>query len=155
MTDQQNQPSSPLTVPRGTSRRWWKALLLGLAILLCGAVIGSALTLIVAHRIVVHAIDNPHEAPTRIANRMKRKLDLSEEQRAKVLEILTERQRAIHAIRSEAQPKVVHELNLAKEQVAAVLNEKQARSWRERFDSLRRRWLPWLAPSWAPPPGHR
>jgi hypothetical protein len=71
---------------------------------------------------------------------MHRKLDLSDEQAAKVLAILTKRETALRSIIQEMQPKFEEQLQRAKDEVAAVLNPEQARKWRKRFDRVKARW---------------
>lgn len=133
-------PSSELPALRKPRR--WRAVLLGIVILICGALIGSGVTVIVIHKMVLHAIRHPEQTPMRITKRIQSKLRLSDEQAAKVREIITTRQKAIQAIRRDVQPRVEKELDGAKEDVAALLNPEQARQWRERFDYLRKTWIP-------------
>jgi hypothetical protein len=120
---------------------------LGLVILVCGMLIGAGGTLICVKRIILHAIHHPDEAPARITARMQKRLHLTEEQAQRVKAILTQRHRSIMAIRREAQPKVVQELDKAKQEVAAILPPDQARSWNLRFDELRQKWIPPLLPA--------
>lgn len=117
-------------------------MLLGIAILVCGAVIGSGLTVVILHRIVIHAIHNPEEFPARITKRIKGKLNLSDAEAAKVQAIIARRQKAIQDIRREVWPRIESELESTREEVAAILNAKQARSWRKRFDYLKGQWMP-------------
>lgn len=121
-----------------------RSILLGLVILLCGMVIGAGVALVCVQKIVVHAIHNPQETPGRIAERMKSKLKLTDEQTRQVKAILSERQKALHALRREWQPRVVQELDKTKEEVTKVLTPEQARAFRDRFDFLKKRWLPFL-----------
>jgi hypothetical protein len=58
--------------------------------------------------------------------------------------IVSERQRAIQAVRREARPKALKELERAKEAVALVLTLDQARLLRSRFEQLRSRRIPFL-----------
>lgn len=137
------EPSST-GIGRPRKRGKWQVIALGLAILLCGMLIGAGGTLICVKRIVLHAIHHPEEAPARIAARMQKKLHLTEKQAVRVRAVLAERHRAIMAIRRDAQPKVIQELEKAKRQVAAILTPDQARSWNRRFDELQHRWIPVL-----------
>jgi len=112
--------------------------LLGLVILLCGMVIGSAATLVVARRAVVHAVLHPEEMPERAAERLGRRLDLSAKQQAQVETILRHRLLALAHIRERIRPHIDRELDELREEVAAVLDEEQARQWRDDFRRLRR-----------------
>jgi hypothetical protein len=136
-------PISPTGLGIAPKRKRWRAFFLGIMILLCGMVIGAGGTVVVMKRIILHAIQHPEEAPQRITDRVRNKLDLTEDQAAKVKAILTERQKKIQALRRQVQPEVQKELEKAKEDVAAVLKPDQAEKWRERFDHLRI-WFPAL-----------
>jgi hypothetical protein len=104
--------------------------------------IGSGATVIVVYKMVVHAIRHPEEAPARITERVRNKLDLTDEQAAKVKEIVARRQKAIQAIRREMQPRIEKEVDGARDEVAALLDPEKARKWRERVDLLKDTWLP-------------
>jgi Spy/CpxP family protein refolding chaperone len=140
MTDHASEKGSAPdeTIARRKPRRW-KAVVLGLVILVCGALIGSAATIIHLKHVfgVVHT---PGAAAERITDHMRRQLDLSDEQAAKVRAILTKRETALRGIVHEMQPKLEKQLQLAKEEVAAVLDPEQARRWRTRFNRLEDRW---------------
>ena len=147
MTERNTEISpSNLQLPVPRKRRFWRALLLGMVILLCGMLIGAGVTVIVLQKFVLYAIHHPEEVPNRVAERLRNKLSLSDEQAKKVKAILTERQKAFLVLRRMARPKVERELERLREEVAAVLDENQARKWRKRFDRLRRQWMP------PPPP---
>jgi hypothetical protein len=147
MTGQHTEISpSSLELPIPPRRRPWRSLLLGLIILLCGILIGTGGTVIVLQKVVLYAIHHPEEVPNRVAERMRNKLGLSDEQTKKVKAILAERQRAFLALRRAARPKVEQELERLREEVATILDKNQARKWRKRFDALTRQWMP------PPPP---
>jgi hypothetical protein len=132
--------STGLQSPRRRGK--WKTVALGLAILLCGMLIGAGGAVICVQKILVYAIHHPEEAPARMTARLRKKLHLSDDQAARVKAILSERQKAIQAIRRETQPKVMKELERTKEEVAAILSPDQARLWRSRFAQLQGRWFP-------------
>ncbi len=136
-------PISPTSLSIAPKKRRWRSFFLGVVILLCGMVIGAGGTVVVMKHIILRAIQHPEEAPQRITDRVRNKLDLTEDQAAKVKAILTERQNKIQALRRQVQPEVEKELEKAKEDVAAVLKPDQAEKWRERFDHLRI-WFPAL-----------
>ena len=148
--DNVKKDPTPVITPSSTGlqsprrRGKWKTVALGLAILLCGILIGAGGTVICVQKILVHAIHHPEEAPARITARLRKKLDLSDDQAVRVKAILSERQKAIQAIRRETQPKVMKEFEKTKEEVASILTPDQARLWRSRFEQLQRRWIPVL-----------
>ncbi|MBI5252459.1 MAG: hypothetical protein HY912_23440 [Desulfomonile tiedjei] len=145
------RPISPTGVKIVPKRRRWRSFFLGMMILLFGIAIGAGGTVVIAKRVILHAIHHPEEAPKRMTERVRSKLDLSEEQTAKVKAILTERQKEIQALRRRIQPEVENELQKAKEEVAAILRPDQAEKWRERFDQLRI-WFPALPPDGSSSP---
>jgi hypothetical protein len=130
-------PLGETVAPR--KRRRWRTVALGLIILLCGALLGSGATIIVVKHFfdVVHT---PGAAAKRITAQMRRKLDLSDEQTAKVRAILLKRESALRAIFAEMQPRLEEQLQRAREEVAAVLDPEQARDWQRRFDRMEERW---------------
>jgi hypothetical protein len=146
MTQQLSESSPSTEMPVLRKPRRWRAFLLGIVILICGALIGSGITVIVIHKMVIHAIRHPEKAAMRITNRIQHKLGLSDEQAAKVKEIVAKRQKAMQAIRREVQPRIERELQGAKQDVAALLDPQKARQWREWFDYMRKTWIP------GPPP---
>lgn len=153
MTESEFQgPISPTSVTITPKRRRWRTFFLGVLILLLGIAIGGGTAVVVIKRVVLHAIHHPEEAPQRITERARRQLNLSDEQAAKVKEILTERQKKIQELRREIQPQVENEFQKAKEEVAAILTPDQAQKWRERFDHLRL-WFPELPKDRSNSPG--
>lgn len=147
MTGQNTEISpSNLELPVPRKRRPWRSLLLGLGILLCGILIGAGITVIVLQKMVLYAVHHPEQVPTRLTERLRGKLGLSDDQAKKIRAILNERQKAFQALRRATRPKMEREIERLEEDVAAVLDENQARKWRKRFDRLRRQWMP------PPPP---
>jgi Spy/CpxP family protein refolding chaperone len=111
---------------------------LGLVILGSGIVIGSVGTLVVVKRGIADAVQHPERIPERTVDRMARRYDLTDEQRAKVEAILTTRLQRMAQIRRRIRPHVDAQLDSLREDVAEVLSEKQAAQWREDFKRLRR-----------------
>jgi hypothetical protein len=140
--------SSALELPIPRKRRPWRTLLLGLVILFCGILIGAGITVIALQKVVLYAIHHPEQVPNRLTERLRGKLGLSDDQAKKIKAILNERQNAFQVLRRSTRPKVEREFDRLREEVAAVLDENQARKWRKRFDAIRRQWMP-------PPPPER
>ncbi len=139
-------PTSLDRRPLPTRRRFWKQALLSLIIFASGAIVGTCTTLILIRQQVHHRIHHPEEMPGKIAARMQRKLDLSNEQTEQVQAILTERQQAIQQIRREFQPQLEAELNQMQEQVAHLLDDSQRMAWQAWFQDLRATWIPSAPP---------
>jgi hypothetical protein len=139
--------AKPPELPAPPKKRRLRSIALGLVILICGGVLGSGITLVVVQR-TMEVIQTPGEAPKRIAERMRRKLDLSPEQTSQVLAILKEREQGIRSTLREIEPKIEEELMKTREQVSGTLNPAQAKKWCKRFDYLHERWRSrWFGPS--------
>jgi uncharacterized protein YneF (UPF0154 family) len=111
-------------------------IILGLIILISGMATGSGLTIIIVRKAITESLKNPEIVPGKITKRMTRKFNLNENQAEKVEEILTRHIRVLREIRRETWPRVSKELNLIKEDVAEILDEKQEKKWRKRFNYL-------------------
>ncbi len=141
----QTVPSTPAptaSLPPPRRRRWWVSLGLALVIFASGCIVGGTATLLVARNRILHALHHPEEGPARIAARLKRKLDLTDEQTKKVEAILARRQAALAAIRRRVQPEVESQLDLVESEIAEVLDDSQRAEWRQRIEALRATWLP-------------
>jgi hypothetical protein len=136
------EPDTDKPSPRAKKSSNVKQIILGIIILLCGFLIGSGMTILIARRMVVNAIKHPEGIPQRITNRIKRNLDLSDAQAETVQQIISRHLRDLYQIRRETQPRVRQNLEQLKEEVADVLNKKQEQKWRERFESLERLFPP-------------
>lgn len=129
----------PLPSPRGGR---WKRRLLALTLFLAGVVCGVGLTVIVAVNRLQHAIQHPEQAPDRIAKVLTRRLDLTPAQAADVRAALERHQQKLQAIRHEVWPRVREELDATRNDIAAVLDEKQRSHLDEMYDTVVTHWLP-------------
>jgi hypothetical protein len=135
-------PTGETTLPPAPRPRRWLRVVMALVLFASGFVVGAGATLITVRNRVLHAIHHPEEGPPRVAAKLRRKLDLTDEQTRRVEEILRARQLALQAIRREAWPRVEVELDRVRREVAEVLDEQQRREWEERFAYLRETWIP-------------
>jgi Spy/CpxP family protein refolding chaperone len=126
-------------LPAPSKKGRLKAVALGIVILLCGALLGSGITLVAVKR-MMNVIHTPGEVAKRITERMQRKLDLSPEQHRRVLAILRAREKSLRTLLGRIQPQIEKELWKTREEVAAVLNPEQAQKWLNRFDVIHERW---------------
>ncbi len=126
-------------------RRRWVSWLLALLLLMSGAGIGSGLTALAMVRGVQHRLRHPEEFAARATARLRRFLDLTDQQAIEVEAALRTRQAALQKIRREVQPQVEEELRLLQAEVAASLTPDQADKWNRWFEQKRQTWL-------APPP---
>ena len=147
-TTAEKQASPPSAPPSP-----WRMLLLGLIILMCGIIIGSAATIAAERRALLRVAQHPGELSVRAADRLARRLDLTEQQRGRVEAILTERLQRLAQLRQRVRPDVDRELNALEEEVAAVLDERQQQRWRRDFTRLRELIQPPMPYSEGFPPG--
>lgn len=133
-TPEAGSPPSPPPQRRST----WKLLLLGLVILLAGMTIGAAGTLFVVRRAVLHAAQHPGELPERALDRLDRRLDLTDAQRAEIERILRQRMRRLAALRERLRPHVDRELDALDEEISDVLTPQQRERWQRDYRRLRR-----------------
>jgi hypothetical protein len=123
--------------PAPTGRRSWLTFLLAFIIFVSGMIVGGGGLLIV----LVRFAQRRDEPPAVVAARLKRQLGLSDEQTARVQEIVRTRQDAVHKIRDEVQPRFQEEIDLLEKQVADVLTDRQKRKWHAGVAALRRTWF--------------
>ena len=109
----------------------WRQVALGLAILLCGMVMGAAGTMVVTRRALRHGIQAPDKTARSLTQRMNAQLNLSPEQQKQVAEIVCRHLKQLRATRKE-------QLRLMRDEVAGVLSPEQAALWRKGFDRLQR-----------------
>lgn len=128
-----------LSVP---ARRRWPTVALALAIFAAGAVCGAGAAVLVIVNRVQHAIHHPESAPARLANLLQRRLDLDDDQRAKVETLIAARQQEIAAVRRRFQPEIEGQLDQFRSDVDAILTETQRDAWHAAFETFRTRWLP-------------
>jgi Spy/CpxP family protein refolding chaperone len=128
--------------PAERKQRRWPVILAALVIFLAGMASGAAVTVVYAVNRLQYAIHHPEAAPARIAATLARRLDLTDEQRAQVEEIVARRQVEIAAVRRQFQPAMVEQLESVRDEVAGVLDEDQRAKWTRLFEQFKERWLP-------------
>ena len=142
--NEQNQntgtAASNIAVPK--KRRRWLKVMLGIIILLCGFVLGSGSTICVIKWRILHTMHEPELVANKITWRLSWWLNLSEDQKAKVRQIVIERHRALKKIFVNTWPKVERELDLVEQEITKALNPKQAAKWQKKFRKMRKKWSP-------------
>ena len=136
------EPEQIDPLPQVRARRRWVSLLLGLVIFGSGFAVGAGTAGIALRNLVLQRLHHPEKGPPVMAALLQRKLDLTEAQRARVEEVLFERQAALIAIRREFQPRAEAELDLLDAQIVKLLNNQQQQVWRDWFWRMRRTWIP-------------
>ncbi len=134
-----NGITSPSLYP--PQRRWWREVMLGLALFTCGLLVGGVvMTGVCVHRAA--SIERDGIDRQRAFARLKQTLDLNEEQAKKVQEILRKGLDDLRDIRRSVRPEVETTLQRIRAEVAALLDERQKKRWEARFDLVRDRWFP-------------
>lgn len=122
-------------------RRRGRTVLLGAVIFLCGAVCGAAApTLLAARRLEnfrQHGLNTDQAF-----SRLRRALDLNEEQAAEVRDILKRGIGDLREVRRKVSPEVDETLSHIRAEVAGVLDQRQRSLWETRFETMRERWFP-------------
>jgi Spy/CpxP family protein refolding chaperone len=131
---EQHPTDGALPMPR---RRWLRTVLLGIVILLCGIVIGGALTLRFRWPRLLLAREPWERMPEHIAERMRAELGLTEEQEAQIEVILARHHGAMDSIRLEVQPRVEARIDSMRREINALLTPQQAAQWSEHFERMR------------------
>ncbi len=131
-------------MPKVPVRRmpWVRSALLGMAILICGAIIGGVVSAVMLKAPPEHGFGRPERLPQEIADRMREKYRLSEEQTARIRAIFEEHADRFAAIRAEVHPRIEAAHESLRSAVEEVLTPEQTRAWREEFESMRRLWGP-------------
>jgi hypothetical protein len=135
----QDQPIAPITRPR---RRWIWTILLALVIFISGVLVGGGLTFKVITNGFKRSFQDPAVSAERITQRMKRRLDLTDEQTVQVRRIFLEQQKEIQSLRRQIRPQLEAQFEKTRRELAAVLTPEQARKWEKRFARFLKFWLP-------------
>lgn len=147
-------PPTAIPPPPPRPRRRWLRWLLWLTVFGSGFVIGAGMTLIGVRQGMLEAIHHPETMPRKVAQRLRRPLQLSEDQVQRIEQIVRARQQSLQQIRIRVQPEVEAELDVIDREIAQVLNETQRVKWQKLFDQLRRTWLPQSRESDTPGSSH-
>lgn len=140
------------TPGKALRRTWWHTLLLGSTVLVCGMVIGSALTVVVLSRRDMPPFIPPEEMPERITSDLRKELGLTDEQADAIRAIFTQGMAEVDKIRAEFEPKMDAHMDAVRKRVEAVLSPEQAKRWNARCEEMRQRVRP---PRMLPPPPPR
>jgi len=130
--------SSANTPPQTPKKRGWKLVLLGLVILFCGMVIGAGITFHVGNVMMFHAITPGDEIAERVTKRIDRDLDLTDEQRPQVSEIVAHRVSAFKNILLDAYTRIKAQFELLHDEVAPILSEEQKLKWEKHYKKMQK-----------------
>ncbi|MGC8643177.1 MAG: hypothetical protein ACP5XB_25230 [Isosphaeraceae bacterium] len=142
---------APTLAPLPRARGWsWRTVLLAAVLFVAGGVCGAGLTIVLVVRGVQHVIQNPGEAPARIARHLRHQLGLNASQEAEIRQIVARHQRVLQGIRRRVHPEVHAEFQAVRNDIDAVLTSPQRENWHHLFEQLKHNWLPPLPPPASP-----
>ena len=143
----QDQSIAPVTRPR---RRWVWTVLLALVIFISGVLVGGGLSFKIITSGFKRSFQDPAVSAEHITKRMKRRLNLTDEQAVQVRRIILEQQEAFLSMRRQVRPQLEAQIEKTRRELATVLTPQQARKWEKRFSHFLKFWLP---PDEKLPPG--
>lgn len=120
-------------------RRWWRDVILGCLIFVCGFLAGGAA---VVRFHATHPAGIERFEKGRAFARLKRSLHLTDSQATQVRDILIRGMSDLRQVRQSVRPQVDSTLQRVREDVGNVLDERQRATWNSRFDMMRERWFP-------------
>lgn len=112
-----------------------KTVLIAIAVLVLTFSAGMAAGVFGAHMMILRGGPGAERFPHALVNRLDRRLDLTDAQRAQVEAIVKRRHQRIDGIWDAARPQVRAEIDGANEEIARVLTPEQ----RARFEKMRMR----------------
>jgi hypothetical protein len=122
-------------------RRLWNVLL-ALLIFVSGIGVGSGLTVKFMTNAFKRSFQKPDALADQISNRMKRRLDLTDEQTEQVRRILAKNMAGFRALRAEFRPRLISQLEKTLDELESVLTPEQSRKMRRRFRFFLKFWVP-------------
>jgi len=131
MGDSMNQPESPDS-PTVLLRRLhrWRMAFFGLIILIAGATIGAAVTLLVLNETGPEPIIPPDRAHVIMLERIVPRLRLSPQQAEQVRPVLRKHMSRLEDIREQGRQQILKELQAMDTEMSTVLSPDQQQLWR-------------------------
>ena len=142
----ENTQSEPRPARKAKSP-WLMALIVTGAAFLCGVVVGAVLTHGFLFRRAMHEFGPPGFRTDAAVKKIRKDLDLSDEQAGKLEKLFKEHMENMKAIHKDVRPRVEAELESFRSKVEAILTPEQASRWNENFRNKMSEMLP------HPPPG--
>jgi BMFP domain-containing protein YqiC len=139
MNDAPDPHTSHTAFSQPVRRAWVRGTLIGTALLLCGAVIGSALTVIAVNRAIDNRRNNPDAMPARVAEKLTAELGLEPAQSEKVQAIIERHHEKLREIRSTFWRTTQTELRAMEEEILAALTVEQREQFEARWKELMKR----------------
>ena len=139
MSKEKELKERPANNPSQTSKkRRWKLVLLGLVILFCGMVIGAGITFHLGNAMMFHALSPGSEMAERVMKRIERDLDLTDDQRPRVAEIVVHRVSELKSIFMDASIRINEQFMLLHDEVAQIISEEQKLKWEKHYKKMQK-----------------
>ena len=130
-----SNPENPVAnKPKGSLRI--KVVLLGMAILLCGIVIGAGGMLFWGRELILKRLQHIRPAPEMICQRLEKTLSLNPDQKVEVERILKDYFPRIREIRQSRDQLTQEEFRAMHREILAVLDPRQARLYEEELGKM-------------------
>ena len=137
MSEERERKEIPVNTSR-TPKKRWKLVFFGLAILLCGMVIGAGITFHAFRVMMSRAISPSSELAGRITKHIDRDLDLTAEQRSQVAKVVAQRVSGFKSILTDAYDRIKEQFQLLHDEVAPILTEEQKSKWEKHYKKMQR-----------------
>jgi len=142
-TERTTEPSIPSRAKKiRQALPWWLQVVVLLVVFTAGGVTGSMITSRVIHSRMESYRQHAPIFSEDIVARLRLRLGLSDEQTAKVKEIIQRRHSKMIAYRNEGSQKMHSEFDAMVDEIASVLDEQQAERWRAISNHVRVTYLP-------------
>ncbi len=121
--------------------RWWRDVILGIALFTCGFIVGGILVtkyyISLASSVVRDGVDQQKTIAW-----LQRLLDLNEDQAQRAQAIIARGLDDLRDIRYAVRPQVEAVLERIYNEVSSLLDHRQKQIWERRFSQIRERWFP-------------
>ncbi len=138
MSLETENPMQTIRPPRSSR---WRDVILAIVLFGCGCLVGGvAVTRVYTHRLA--SLQQNGIDKQRAFMRLKRGLDLNDQQAERVRGIMAKGMSDLRQIRRSVRPQINETLQRIHSEVAAELDERQKRIWNSRFEKMLERWFP-------------
>jgi hypothetical protein len=134
-----DQQPAPEPLAAGPPRRH-RGMFMGLlaAVFVSGGVVGGGLGMMVTQQKFSDCLRHPERMPERMMTKFRGELELTDEQTAKIDEIVRRRHENFEAIRAEVRPRFDAEFTAMSDEINLVLTEDQQAKWKEMRERFRK-----------------
>jgi hypothetical protein len=132
------EPIARVSPPR--RRHWWRTLVWGLVILVCGGITGHGVTVWMWQEHGRKMFDPKEDFFAKILLRMRNDYELTDDQATQIEAIMRGHNAKVDEIRKEVEPRLSAERQQMNQEISAVLNDTQREKWQKRMEDIRRLW---------------